>query len=64
MAGTPRDAVGAFGAASCAATESKVLCERRRTTMIFPVTLERADEGWVVAECPASPECIAQGKDE
>jgi predicted RNase H-like HicB family nuclease len=32
--------------------------------MIFHVTLERAEDDWVVAECPALPGCISQGKDE
>jgi predicted RNase H-like HicB family nuclease len=32
--------------------------------MIFHITLEQAEDGWVVAECPALPGCISQGKDE
>lgn len=32
--------------------------------MIFHVILEQAEDGWVVAECPALPGCISQGKDE
>jgi predicted RNase H-like HicB family nuclease len=32
--------------------------------MIFPVTLEQAEDGWVVAECPALPGCVSQGRDE
>lgn len=32
--------------------------------MIFHVTLERAEDGWIVAECPALPGCISQGRDE
>jgi predicted RNase H-like HicB family nuclease len=32
--------------------------------MIFHVTLEQAEDGWVVAECPALPWCISQGRDE
>ena len=32
--------------------------------MIFHVTLERAEDGWVVAECPALPGCVSQGRDE
>ncbi len=32
--------------------------------MIFHVTLEQAEDGWIVAECPALPGCISQGKDE
>ena len=31
--------------------------------MLFNVVLEE-DEGWVVAECPALPGCVSQGKDE
>lgn len=32
--------------------------------MIFHVRLERAEDGWIVAECPALPGCVSQGKDE
>lgn len=32
--------------------------------MIFHVTLELAEDGWMVAECPALPGCVSQGKDE
>jgi predicted RNase H-like HicB family nuclease len=32
--------------------------------MLFHVTLEHAEDGWVVAECPALPGCVSQGKDE
>jgi len=32
--------------------------------MLFHVTLEHAEDGWIVAECPALPGCISQGKDE
>ena len=32
--------------------------------MIFHITLEHAEDGWVIAECPALPGCVSQGKDE
>jgi len=32
--------------------------------MIFHVTLEQAEDDWVVVECPALPGCVSQGKDE
>lgn len=32
--------------------------------MIFHVTLDLAEDGWVVAECPALPGCVSQGRDE
>lgn len=32
--------------------------------MIFHVILESAEDGWIVAECPALPSCVSQGKDE
>lgn len=32
--------------------------------MIFHVTLEQAEDGWIVAECPALPGCISQGETE
>ena len=33
-------------------------------TMIFHVILEEAEDGWIVAECPALPGCVSQGQDE
>ena len=32
--------------------------------MIFNVRLEEAEDGWIVAECPALPGCVSQGRDE
>ncbi len=32
--------------------------------MIFHVLIEHAEDGWVVAEVPALPGCVSQGKDE
>ena len=32
--------------------------------MIFHVTLEHAEDGWIVAECPALPGCVSQGRNE
>jgi predicted RNase H-like HicB family nuclease len=32
--------------------------------MMFHVTLEQAEDGWIVAECPALPGCVSQGKSE
>lgn len=32
--------------------------------MLFHVTLETDEDGWVVAECPALPGCTTQGKDD
>jgi predicted RNase H-like HicB family nuclease len=32
--------------------------------MIFHVVLEHAEDGWIVAEVPALPGCVSQGKDE
>ena len=32
--------------------------------MMFHITLEFDDSDWVVAECPALPGCISQGKNE
>ncbi|MGH9792531.1 MAG: type II toxin-antitoxin system HicB family antitoxin [Candidatus Acidiferrales bacterium] len=32
--------------------------------MVFHVTLSKAEDGWIVAECPALPGCVSQGKDE
>jgi predicted RNase H-like HicB family nuclease len=30
--------------------------------MKLTVTLERDEKGWIVAECPAIPGCVSQGK--
>jgi predicted RNase H-like HicB family nuclease len=32
--------------------------------MIFHVILEQAEDDWIVAEVPALPGCVSQGKDE
>lgn len=32
--------------------------------MVFHVTLTEAEDGWMVAECPALPGCVSQGKSE
>lgn len=32
--------------------------------MIFHVTIEQAEDGWMVVECPALPGCVSQGQDE
>ena len=32
--------------------------------MVFHVTLANAEAGWIVAECPALPGCVSQGRDE
>jgi predicted RNase H-like HicB family nuclease len=32
--------------------------------MMFHVSLEVAEDGWIVAEVPALPGCVSQGKDE
>ena len=32
--------------------------------MIFHETLEQAEDGWIVAECPTLPGCVSQGRDE
>ena len=39
-------------------------CTRRRRSMKLLVTLERDETGMVVAECPAIPGCVSQGKTE
>ena len=32
--------------------------------MVFHVTLSKAEDDWIVAECPALPGCVSQGKNE
>jgi predicted RNase H-like HicB family nuclease len=32
--------------------------------MVFHVTLDKAEDGWFMVECPALPGCVSQGKDE
>lgn len=29
--------------------------------MVFHVKIEQAEDGWLVAECPALPGCVSQG---
>ena len=37
---------------------------RHEQVMLFHITLETAEDGWIVAECPALPGCVSQGRDE
>jgi predicted RNase H-like HicB family nuclease len=32
--------------------------------MMFHVTLEKTEDGWIVVQCPALPGCVSQGRDE
>jgi predicted RNase H-like HicB family nuclease len=32
--------------------------------MLFHVTMEKAEDDWIVVECPALPGCVSQGRDE
>lgn len=32
--------------------------------MMMHVTMEMAEDGWIVIECPALPGCVSQGRDE
>ncbi|MFN2454318.1 MAG: type II toxin-antitoxin system HicB family antitoxin [Pyrinomonadaceae bacterium] len=32
--------------------------------MTFKVILEPGEDGWIVAECPALPGCVSQGRTE
>ncbi len=32
--------------------------------MMFHVVLHAEEDGWIVAECPALPGCVSQGRDE
>ena len=32
--------------------------------MLFHVTLDEAEDGWIVVQCPALPGCVSQGRDE
>jgi len=32
--------------------------------MKFVVTLEKGEDGWIVAECPSIPGCVSQGHTE
>jgi len=32
--------------------------------MMFHVVLKKDEDGWIVAECPALPGCVSQGKTE
>ena len=32
--------------------------------MMFHVTMEQAEDGWIVAACPVLSGCVSQGQDE
>jgi predicted RNase H-like HicB family nuclease len=32
--------------------------------MLFHVIVEKSEDGWIVAECPALPGWVSQGRDE
>jgi predicted RNase H-like HicB family nuclease len=32
--------------------------------LLFHVLLDTAEDSWIVAECPALPGCVSQGRDE
>jgi predicted RNase H-like HicB family nuclease len=32
--------------------------------MLFHVIFEAAEDGWIVAECPALPGCVTQGREQ
>jgi predicted RNase H-like HicB family nuclease len=38
--------------------------KKEGSSMIFHVTIEHCEDGYVVIECPALPGCVSQGKDE
>jgi predicted RNase H-like HicB family nuclease len=38
--------------------------EEREKVMIFTITITRDEDGMYVAECPAIPGCVSQGKTE
>jgi len=38
--------------------------ERELTEMTFKVILEKGEDNWIVAECPALPGCVSQGRTE
>ena len=40
-----------------------VECERFKP-MTLKVVLEPGEDGWIVAECPALPGCVSQGRSE
>ena len=55
----PQDRLAEGGAFRLAAAE----CERFRP-MTLKIVLEPGEDGWIVAECPALPGCIRQGRTE
>jgi predicted RNase H-like HicB family nuclease len=36
----------------------------KECNVVFHVVLEEAEDGWIVAKCPALPGCVSQGKTE
>lgn len=53
-----------FLASQCYKLRSAYNNPERVATMMFHVSLEQAEDGWVVAEVPALPGCVSQGRDE
>jgi predicted RNase H-like HicB family nuclease len=43
------------------AYSDKVATKRRALIMVFHVTLEQAEDGWIVVECRALPGYVSQG---
>jgi predicted RNase H-like HicB family nuclease len=52
------------GAQSRYTSRLAILIGREGKPMIFHVAVEYSKDGWFVAECPALPGCVSQGKDE
>jgi predicted RNase H-like HicB family nuclease len=44
--------------------DAKLKIVVRANRMMFHVKLEHAEDGWIVAEVPALPGCVSQGRDE
>src|SRR5436305_4132749 len=54
--------VRCWGISSISTSSNSWLSEK--DTHDFHVTLEQAEDEWIVVECPALPGCVSQGKDE
>jgi predicted RNase H-like HicB family nuclease len=39
-----------------------IMARKRKEILKLPVTLELGEDGYIIAECPAIPGCVSQGR--
>ena len=64
MSKLSKHAQGPSGSDEPTRSDSSGILKRGRASMKLSVTLERDESGMIVAECPAIPGCVSQGKTE